>query len=316
MSATTADMVSLNYLALKNKHERDANITFEAGPHIYTINDGSINDGSINDGSINNGSINDGSEKKNKYTSVTKWNHSHFAEFDADAIITTMMKGKGWSKSKYFGQTREEIKAGWEKGRDEAAALGTEMHYQIECYYNGGGVPREVDSVTRADGGVPRGVELGGEAPLSPTASGIAYFLNFVEACPNLKPYRTEWMIYHEDLLLAGSIDMVYENNDGSLMIYDWKRTKDITKSSAFMKYALTECISHLPDTNFWHYALQLNTYKAILEQKYGKTVTKLALVCLHPSKANFEVIPVPVLTTEMEALFALRREQVLSRTQ
>jgi len=80
------------------------------------------------------------------------------------------------------------------------------------------------------------------------------------------------------------------------------------------MKYALTECISHVPDTNFWHYALQLNTYKTILEQKYGKKVTKLALVCLHPSKANFEVIPVPVLTSEMEALFALRREQLLTK--
>lgn len=299
----------MSSLAQINKHIRDANISFEAGPHIYTINDGLC-----------------------KYTSVTTWNHSHFAEFDADAIITTMMKGKGWSKSKYFGQTREEIKAGWEKGRDEAAALGTEMHYQIECYYNGGfptGVPpvnphyTSPNSNMKVDLGVncsnetgigivPREVELGGEAPLSPTASGIAYFLNFVKACPNLKPYRTEWMIYHEDLLLAGSIDMVYENNDGSLMIYDWKRAKDITKSSAFMKYALTDCISHVPDTNFWHYALQLNTYKAILEQKYDKKVTKLALVCLHPSKANFEVIPVPVLTSEIEALFALRREQII----
>lgn len=300
---------------MKNKHERDANISFEAGPHIYTINDGPINDGHRN----NNKS------EKNKYISVTTWNHSHFAHFDADAIITTMMNGKGWSKSKYFGRTREEIKAGWEKERDEAASAGTAMHYQIECYYNGvdpvprgemevdGGVPHGVDGgVPRGkmgvDGGVPRGVDGSGLGP-------PVYFMNFVNACPNLKPYRTEWMIYHEDLLLAGSIDMVYENPDGTLMIYDWKRTKDIKKSDAFMKYALTECISHIPDTNFWHYALQLNTYKAILEQKYGKTVTKLALVCLHPSKTNFEVIPVPVLTTEMEALFTLRREQ-LAKTQ
>ena len=295
----------MDTLAVKNKHERDANITFEAGPHVYTINGQNKQEGN--------------------YISVTTWNHSHFAHFDADAIITNMMKGKGWSKSKYFGQTREEIKAGWEKNRDEAAALGTEMHYQIECYYNGGD-PRQPPCVNEfdkngvkcfhetgmgADGGHPRGNELGGEATLSPTASGIAYFMNFVRACPNLKPYRTEWMIYHEELRLAGSIDMVYENNDGSLMIYDWKRAKDIKKSEPFMKYALTECISHMPDTNFWHYALQLNTYKAILEQKYGKTVTKLALVCLHPSKPNFEVIPVPVLTSEMDALFALRRAQL-----
>jgi ATP-dependent exoDNAse (exonuclease V) beta subunit len=118
-------------------------------------------------------------------------------------------------------------------------------------------------------------------------------------------------MIYHEELCLAGSIDMVYENPDGTLMIYDWKRAKDIKKADAFAKYALTECISHIPDTNFWHYALQLNTYKTILEQKYGKIVTKLALVCLHPSKKNFEVIPVPFLKEEMDALFALRKEKL-----
>ena len=305
----------MSSLAQINKHIRDANISFEAGPHIYTINDGLNKTG-----------------QQSKYTSVTTWNHSHFAKFDADAIITTMMKGRGWPKSKYFGQTREEIKAGWERGRDEAAALGTEMHYQIECYYGGGpptaphsdfgvdlgdyktdmgvdgleklaGHPRgDYKTGMGVNGGPPRGAD-GGVPPV--------YFMNFIKACPNLKPYRTEWMIYHEDLLLAGSIDMVYENPDGTLMIYDWKRAKDIKKSDAFMKYALTECISHVPDTNFWHYALQLNTYKAILEQKYGKKVTKLVLVCLHPSKANFEVIPVPVLATEMEALFALRREQI-----
>ena len=30
----------MSSLAQINKHERDANISFEAGPHIYTINDG------------------------------------------------------------------------------------------------------------------------------------------------------------------------------------------------------------------------------------------------------------------------------------
>ena len=49
------------------------------------------------------------------------------------------------------------------------------------------------------------------------------YFLQFVGDHPELKPYRTEWMIYDEDLKLAGSIDMVYENADGTLSIYDWK---------------------------------------------------------------------------------------------
>ena len=253
----------LDYLAQQQPHERDANILFDAGPHIYTIK----------------------GHAHTPFTSVTTWNHSHFAHFDAEAIITKMMQGKGWPTSKYFGQTSDEIKAGWEINRTEAAAAGTNLHYQIEYYYNTGQTTGDT------------------------TSPEYTYFKNFLAVSP--KPYRTEWMIYHEELRLAGSIDMVFENPDGTLMIYDWKRAKEIKKADGFAKYAHTACISHIPDTNFWHYTLQLNTYKAILEEKYGKTVTKLALVCLHPAKTNFQVIPVPVLAAEMAALFALRREQI-----
>ena len=75
----------------------------------------------------------------------------------------------------------------------------------------------------------------------------------------------------------------------------------------------MTECIDHLPDCNFWHYALQLNTYKAILEQKYEKKVTDLVLVVLHPENKNknFQIINLPILTKEINDLFALRVLQI-----
>ena len=47
---------------------------------------------------------------------------------------------------------------------------------------------------------------------------------------------------------------------------------------------ALTPCIKHLQDSNYWHYCLQLNTYKALLEKNYGVKVKDLYLVCLHPA--------------------------------
>ena len=77
------------------------------------------------------------------------------------------------------------------------------------------------------------------------------------------------------------------------------------------MKYARTEKINHLPDTNFWHYALQLNTYKAIIEEKYGKKVTNLCLVCLHPNNKNksFQIIAVPDLQKEIKDLFSERKK-------
>lgn len=247
----------MDTLSKKNPHERDTHISFEEGPHIYTIDGDS------------------------DYMSVTTWNHKHFEQFDADKIISRIMKSKNWPNSKYYGQSAEEIKAGWEKNREEAASAGTKLHYDIECYYNG--YPQQNDSVE------------------------YQYFLNFVEANKELVPYRTEWMIWDKELRFAGSIDMVYENPDGTLMIYDWKRSKEIKKTDRFLKFSTTECIEHLPDTNFWHYSLQLNTYKALIEKNYGKKVTRMCLVCLYPDNKNYQVFKVPNLQKEVSDLFKLR---------
>ena len=248
-------------LAETNSHERDSHISFDEGPHIYTIDGDS------------------------DYTSVTTFNHRHFEAFDADKIITKMMSNKNWSKSKYFGKTREEIKAEWEQNRDEAASAGTKMHYDIECYYNN----LEYDN----------------------SSTEFSYFKNFVNAFPDLRPYRTEWMVWCKELKLAGSIDMVYENSDGSLMIYDWKRSKGIVKTTPWLKFSTTPCISHIPDTNFWHYSLQLNTYKALLEKNYNIKVTDLYLVCLYPENKNYLLLRVPDLQKEVSDLFELRRKEL-----
>jgi hypothetical protein len=269
-----------------NTHPRDANISFEAGPHIYTIA---------------------GEPPEKKYTSVTTWNHQHFAHFDADAIIAKMQLTN--PANKYYGQTPAQIKAGWDKNRDEAADAGTKMHYLIECYYNYEAQEQEEEAENPL--AIIKKLVSGEEV-----STELSYFHNFVLSFnakfPQYRPYRTEWMIYHEELQLSGSVDMVFENTeDGTLFIYDWKRAKEIKKSSPFIKFALTDCISHLPDTNFWHYALQLNTYKAILEEKYEKKVTDLMLVVLHPDNKNYQMLQVPFLEQEIAVLFALRKEQL-----
>ena len=38
--------------------------------------------------------------------------------------------------------------------------------------------------------------------------------------------------VFDEDVKLAGSIDMIFEREDGDLEIYDWKRCKEIRKSN------------------------------------------------------------------------------------
>ena len=246
-------------LSKQNAHERDSHITFDEGPHIYTIDGDS------------------------SFKSCTTWIHSHFSHFDADAVLDGIFSsGKMENPDyKYYGMTREEIKLKW--SGNEASLLGTAMHYDIECYYNGWDVKN--DSIE------------------------YSYFQKFAEDYKHLKAYRTEWMVYHKELQLAGSIDMVFEDEDGEMWIYDWKRSKEISTESFGNKMALTSCINHLPDANFYHYSLQLNVYRTILEEKYGKMIKGMCLVRLHPNNYfdTYERIEVPFMNAEVAALFEHR---------
>ena len=260
---------TLNTLKHKNPHERDARIEFDPVPHKYTI------DGNTDPGAA--------------YTSVTTWNHSHFEQFDADAVIAKMMASKNWANNvKYRGKTVDQIKAEWDLNRDQAATAGTEMHAAIELYYNRGA------DVAAAD---------------DPDTPEFGYFANFTRTFGRtLRPYRTEWTVFHEEARLSGSIDMVFENLDsitgeptGTLSIYDWKRCKEITRNNSFNKWATTPGLDHLPDTNYWHYCMQLNAYKFILQEKYGKTVSDMYLVCLHPDNANRDYQRIKVVDLQSE---------------
>jgi len=266
-------------LALTNQHPRDINISFQEEGHKYTI----------------------ATDPNSKYTSVTTWNHSHFPHFDADAVISNMMKGKNWKPgNKYWGMTAEQIKKQWSDNGASVSGAGTTMHYNIEYFMNNSNLDYPYLHSDLLAEYNKRQIELKDEDVLE-----WQYFLHFLRDYPDLKPYRTEWLIYEDDLKLSGSIDMVYEKPDGTLMIYDWKRSKDITRVNNFNQYATTECISHLPNANFWHYSLQLNTYKMILESKYNKKVSELYLVRLHPDaqEGTYELIKVPDLSLEMNSL-------------
>jgi len=225
------------------------------------------------------------------YMSVTTWNHSHFPKFNADAIINKMMRSSNWKTSKYYGMSSHEIKKLWKDNGNEASKAGTKMHYDIECYYNDMDVEVEDDCIE------------------------WEYFEKFEKEVGNkLEPFRTEWMIWDKNLKFAGSIDMIFKAPGGSLQIYDWKRCKEIKKTNRWDS-AITECISHLPDSNFWHYSLQLNTYKYLLETNYGVKISKMYLVCLHPNNKNksFIQLEVPPMPDEINNLMKLRKKQLKS---
>ena len=213
------------------------------------------------------------------YTSVTTWVGSLFPSFDPELVITKMMASKKWPRSPYFGKSRQNIKDQWKNTGRKAALAGTAMHDTIEQFYNN--LEIEIDCLE------------------------LEYFMDFEKAIGSqMTPYRTEWRVWDSDLRIAGTVDMVFENPDQTLSLYDWKRCKLIKKDNPW-ESASVSCIAHLPNSNYWHYALQLNMYKFILENNYNKKVKEMVLVCLHPNNANqsFIRLEIPALDEEMKRL-------------
>ena len=269
-------------------HERDANIKFYEQGHRYEVL----------------------TDIKSRYTSVTTFCKSHFPKFDADTVIKSIMNGKNWGPdNKYWGMTTDKIKKSWNNNGASVSEAGTNLHYEIECFMNNDEIKWQYNHQDLLS-------YYNDNKNDKKTTVEWEYFLKFIEENSQLKPYRTEWIIYDDDIKIAGSIDMVYINDDGTLTICDWKRCKEISPSNNYGKYALTPCISHMPDTNFWHYALQLNTYKMILEKKYGYKVRDLYLLRLHPDaeEKTYEKISLPILKAEMAELRSLRMKNSIKK--
>lgn len=261
---------SIHTLALRNAHQRDTRISFDEGPHLYEI---------------------DGSSEG--YVSVTTLNHGYFPQFDAEKIVTNILKNKkrmADPEYKYYGMTKEAILSSWAENGKQASEAGTKMHYDIECYYN--------------------------EMPVVNDSVEYRLFQTFLKEYPELTAYRTEWTVFYEEAKIAGSIDMVFLNtNTGKYEIYDWKRVKEISMT-AFKDtdVGIIEPLSSMPNTNYWHYALQLNIYQYILKHKYGLDIANRCLIVLHPENAykRFMRYELPDLQDTVHQLFELRMQEIV----
>jgi hypothetical protein len=224
------------------------------------------------------------------YISCTKFIHEFFPHFDADAVIRKMMASPKWPANKLYGKTAKEIKDMWSANGKEASGLGTAMHLGIEQFLNG------ADSVIM---------------PEVKTTPEWRYFQNFWKDCGgDLEPYRMEWEVFVQEIKLAGSIDGIFRRkSDGRFVIYDWKRSKEIKKDNTFESGYPP--LHHLPNTNYWHYTMQLNVYRWILKNYYGMDIADLYLVILHPNNSNYVRIRLNILEDEVLDMVEARKRAV-----
>jgi hypothetical protein len=220
------------------------------------------------------------------FMSATTFVHSFFEEFDADKVIQSMKRSATWKTKEYYGMTDEEIKLQWETNGNVCSRLGTLLHLTIEHYYNNWDLPTTVQP-----------------------EEYMRLFHPYEEVVKSRGwiPYRSEWCVYDEIYKISGSIDMLYQlpppHEASEVVIVDWKRCKKLkdTNPYAFGKHPLTL----IADCNYWHYILQLNLYRWILQTHYGKKVCAMYVVLLHPNQKTYIEKKLPVVEAEiLEMLF------------
>ena len=241
----------MDLLSSKNHHERDERIQFSDSDHTYLI------------------------DKKNKAVSVTELIGRYFPKFDKEF----------WANKESIktGKPKNEILKKWDDLGKKARDLGTELHEQIENFYNSKEYIRskELDKFFK-------------------------FHKNHIQ--DKYQPHRTEWRIFDEDKNLAGTVDMVYEKENGELFIFDWKRSKKIINSDGSIEKNNPfengiNGLSHLPSSDYVKYCLQQNIYKFILESKYKKKVSSMNLLILHPHLDNYHIIQVESFKNETKYL-------------
>ncbi|MDD7236504.1 MAG: PD-(D/E)XK nuclease family protein [bacterium] len=230
-------------------------------------------------------------------TSVSTVIKKFFNEFDA-LKVSLRKCDNNHAKAK---RLREE----WDAKGAEASLAGTHLHKEIEESINGKTVPE-----------LSCKVEYSGEYVQVQKVVSIAkewsHYQKF-RSQRSIVPFRTEWSIYDTDARIAGTIDLLAAEPDGTYKIYDWKRSNKIDPNpKKFWNYGKNG-LERLPDTTYYHYCLQQNLYRYILQKNYGLKVSEMNLVVLHYDYNNPIVLPVPLLQYEVQKIIEyVTKEQQL----
>mgnify|MGYP000845968767 FL=1 len=191
----------------------------------------------------------------------------------------------------YYGLEPETIVEKWKQNGLEQAELGTMLHEQIENFYN----KKKYDVQSKE----------------------FQYFLNFKEKYPKMIPYRSEWRIFDEELLIAGTVDMVYQKENNELYMFDWKRSKKVVlpngkpylsdPSGNFTQFA-SDQLSHLTNDSYYKYCLQQNIYKHILEKRYNVSISSMNLLILHPVYETYHMLKLPQMEQEVNYMLEMSK--------
>ncbi len=185
------------------------------------------------------------------FTSCTTFISQFFEKFDKEAIALNLVT----SHPNYIGMSAQELIDEWDRLTNE----GTQVHAEIERFLTEG-------------------------KPVNhPKARHAIEWLRFKRIIQ--KQMLPEFTIYSKELGLAGTIDLLVLNYDGTYDIYDWKTSKKIETTPYQGKRGILGPTANIGDCNFNHYSLQLSLYRYILEKYYHLEIRYTVLFHLDGEK-------------------------------
>jgi hypothetical protein len=247
-----------------------------------------------------------------EYCSVSEFYKQFFQEFDKKEVALKMLQrddfylNKKYSdywplvKDKTLSESIEIIIKYWEDNGDEQSNLGTIMHRKIELYLNNS-IAR-FDDTKEQDFNQITGTHVNDDKR-EPDTNEFSHFLQLYSDLQSngLQVFRTEMMMFDDESKLCGCADVIFIDKMQDITIWptqklkvhlgDWKRSKKI-KKSGYGKFGKFVCDA-LPDSNYYHYSLQLNLYKYILEKHYDFIVESMTMYVFHPDNNSYLEFPV-----------------------
>lgn len=181
----------------------------------------------------------------------------------------------------------------WDCSGVESREIGTFLHSQIESFLAGNST--RLTTHFSYHGGL---INIDKDVSIQ---QEFYYFQNFLKDNP-VTPFRTEWHIFDLNLKIAGTIDMISSKGNNHYEIYDWKRSKKASPECTVWRKGING-LGHIPDISFYHYALQQNLYKYILENNYNIVIDNMYIIVLHPQFGNYIKYPIRVMDREINVI-------------
>lgn len=162
--------------------------------------------------------------------SVTGLLKAYATDFDARRAAGDIMASIERRADYGEGATIESIVEEWSRNGEVQRARGQLLHFYA-------------DQLCRS-----RRIQ----EPWSPELRQVQHILATLQRM-GFRPYRSEVSIYHADLQVAGQPDVLLSDGK-TIRVLDWKRIRALEFDS---RRSLRPPVEHLPDCNFWRYALQ-----------------------------------------------------------